>query len=126
MLRNPEPAGPGAPHRTARVPAGGEATCDLLIVGAGPAGLAAAVYGASEGLTTIVLDEIATGGQAAASPLIENYLGFPAGIPGGRTGRPGDTPGREVRRPTPVPGSCHGARARRRPPCRWDWTTARP
>ena len=55
---------------------------DLLIVGAGPAGLAAAVYGASEGLTTIVLDGIATGGQAGLSTRIENYLGFPAGLSG--------------------------------------------
>lgn len=81
VLRNPDPSGLA---RLVGLPASGdgEVTCDLLIVGAGPAGLAAAVYGASEGLTTIVLDEIATGGQAAASPLIENYLGFPAGIPG--------------------------------------------
>ena len=56
--------------------------CDLLVVGAGPAGLAAAVYGASEGLSTVVLDALATGGQAATSPQIENYLGFPAGISG--------------------------------------------
>ncbi|MCU1464737.1 MAG: cyclic nucleotide-binding protein [Actinomycetia bacterium] len=55
---------------------------DLVIVGAGPAGLAAAVYGASEGLTTAVFDAVATGGQAATSPRIENYLGFPAGISG--------------------------------------------
>jgi thioredoxin reductase (NADPH) len=55
---------------------------DLVIVGAGPAGLAAAVYGASEGLSTIVLDASATGGQAATTSRIENYLGFPAGISG--------------------------------------------
>jgi thioredoxin reductase (NADPH) len=55
---------------------------DLLVVGAGPAGLAAAVYGASEGLTTVVIDSVATGGQAATSSQIENYLGFPAGISG--------------------------------------------
>ena len=81
VLRNP---GPSDLARLIGLPApgAGEVTCDLLIVGAGPAGLAAAVYGASEGLTTIVLDEIASGGQAAASPLIENYLGFPAGISG--------------------------------------------
>jgi thioredoxin reductase (NADPH) len=57
--------------------------CDLVVVGAGPAGLAAGVYGASEGLTTVVLDGVATGGQAATSSRIENYLGFPAGISGG-------------------------------------------
>lgn len=55
---------------------------DLAIVGGGPAGLAAAVYGASEGLQTIVLEEIATGGQAGTSSRIENYLGFPTGLSG--------------------------------------------
>ncbi|UVO50203.1 FAD-dependent oxidoreductase [Sphingomonas sp. SUN019] len=55
---------------------------DVAIVGAGPAGLAAAVYAASEGLSTIVLDERAMGGQAGASARIENYLGFPTGISG--------------------------------------------
>ena len=55
---------------------------DLAVVGAGPAGMAAAVYGASEGLTTIVLDSVNVGGQAAASSRIENYLGFPSGISG--------------------------------------------
>jgi thioredoxin reductase (NADPH) len=56
---------------------------DLTIVGAGPAGLAAAVYGASEGLETVLLDAVATGGQAATSSRIENYLGFPFGLSGG-------------------------------------------
>jgi thioredoxin reductase (NADPH) len=56
---------------------------DLAIVGAGPAGLAAAVYGASEGLRTIVIESIAIGGQAGTSSLIRNYLGFPRGISGG-------------------------------------------
>ncbi|HTP28976.1 MAG TPA: FAD-dependent oxidoreductase [Anaeromyxobacteraceae bacterium] len=55
---------------------------DVAIVGAGPAGLAAAVYGASEGLSVIVLDSRAFGGQAGASARIENYLGFPTGITG--------------------------------------------
>jgi thioredoxin reductase (NADPH) len=55
---------------------------DLVIVGAGPAGLAAAVYGASEGLRTLVLDRHAPGGQAGTSSRIENYLGFPAGVSG--------------------------------------------
>jgi thioredoxin reductase (NADPH) len=55
---------------------------DLLVVGAGPAGLGAAVYGASEGLDTLVLDSKALGGQAGQSRRIENYLGFPAGISG--------------------------------------------
>ncbi|HEY2155807.1 MAG TPA: FAD-dependent oxidoreductase, partial [Isosphaeraceae bacterium] len=56
---------------------------DLAVVGAGPAGLAAAVYGASEGLDTVVLESTAPGGQAGRSMRIENYLGFPTGITGG-------------------------------------------
>jgi thioredoxin reductase (NADPH) len=56
---------------------------DLVVVGSGPAGLAAAVYGASEGLDTVSLDAIGTGGQAGASSRIENYAGFPNGISGG-------------------------------------------
>ena len=55
---------------------------DAVIVGAGPAGLAAAVYGASEGLRTIVIEQEAPGGQAGSSSRIENYLGFPAGVSG--------------------------------------------
>ena len=57
---------------------------DLVIVGAGPSGLAAAVYGASEGLTTLAVDREAPGGQAGTSSRIENYLGFPAGLSGGQ------------------------------------------
>ena len=57
---------------------------DLAIVGAGPAGLAAAVYAASEGLTTVVLEAEAIGGQAGTSSMIRNYLGFPRGISGMR------------------------------------------
>jgi thioredoxin reductase (NADPH) len=58
------------------------AMCDLVIVGGGPAGLAAAVYGASEGLDTQAIDSVAFGGQASTSARIENYLGFPTGISG--------------------------------------------
>jgi len=61
---------------------GREQTCDLAIVGAGPAGLAAAVYAASEGLRTVVIEREVIGGQAGASSLIRNYLGFPRGITG--------------------------------------------
>ncbi len=60
-----------------------EIFCDLVIVGAGPAGLAAAVCAASEGLKTVVLESYAPGGQAASSSLIENFFGFPTGISGG-------------------------------------------
>jgi thioredoxin reductase (NADPH) len=60
-----------------------EITCDLAIIGAGPAGLAAAVYAASEGLRTVVLEGYAPGGQAGSSSLIENFFGFPTGISGG-------------------------------------------
>jgi thioredoxin reductase (NADPH) len=56
--------------------------CDLVVVGTGPAGLAAAVYGASEGLDTISLDAVAIGGQAGSSSRIENYVGFPNGVSG--------------------------------------------
>ncbi len=55
---------------------------DLIIIGAGPAGLGAAVYGASEGLKTLMIDKEATGGQAGTSSRIENYLGFPKGLSG--------------------------------------------
>ncbi len=59
-----------------------ERTYDLVVVGAGPAGLGASVYGASEGLSTLALDSTALGGQAGTSSRIENYLGFPAGLSG--------------------------------------------
>ena len=55
---------------------------DVVVIGAGPAGLAAAVYGASEGLDVLVLESTAPGGQAGSSSKIENYLGFPTGISG--------------------------------------------
>jgi thioredoxin reductase (NADPH) len=60
----------------------GREEADLVVVGAGPAGLGAAVYGASEGLDTLVVESTALGGQAGSSRRIENYLGFPAGISG--------------------------------------------
>ena len=60
---------------------------DLVVVGGGPAGLAASVYGASEGLRTLVVEEQAPGGQAGMSSRIENYLGFPSGISGGELAR---------------------------------------
>ena len=62
------------------------ATYDVAIVGAGPAGLAAAVYGASEGLRTVLVEREAPGGQAGTSSRIENYLGFPTGVSGDELG----------------------------------------
>lgn len=64
-----------------------EILCDLVIVGAGPAGLSAALNGASEGLKTVVLEGYAPGGQAGSSSLIENFFGFPTGISGGELTR---------------------------------------
>jgi thioredoxin reductase (NADPH) len=61
-----------------------ESDFDVVIVGSGPAGLSAAVYGASEGFSTLVVDEGGIGGQATSSSLIRNYLGFPRGVSGGR------------------------------------------
>ena len=79
---------------------------DLAIVGSGPAGLAAAVYGASEGLRTIVLEHTAPGGQAGSSMRIENYLGFPTGITGselaGRAVLQADKFGAQISIPTPA------------------------
>lgn len=63
-------------------PTASESLYDLAIIGAGPAGLAAAVYGGSEGLKTILIDKRAPGGQAGTSSRIENYLGFPTGLSG--------------------------------------------
>jgi thioredoxin reductase (NADPH) len=60
---------------------------DMVVVGAGPAGLAGAVYGASEGLRTLVIEPEAPGGQAGSSSRIENYLGFPSGLTGAELGR---------------------------------------
>jgi thioredoxin reductase (NADPH) len=64
---------------------------DLVIIGAGPAGLAAAVYGGSEGLSTVMVEEQAPGGQAGTSSRIENYLGFPSGLSGADLARRGVT-----------------------------------
>src|SRR5204863_9608667 len=63
------------------------AAYDVVIVGAGPAGLAAAVYGASEGLDTVVVERQAPGGQAGTSARIDNYLGFPSGVSGDELAR---------------------------------------
>jgi thioredoxin reductase (NADPH) len=81
VLRNPS-AAELARALGLRAPRVADTAWDLVVVGAGPAGLAAAVYGASEGLATVVTDAVATGGQAGTSPRIENYLGFPFGVSG--------------------------------------------
>ena len=87
---------------------------DVAVVGAGPAGLATAVYGASEGLSVLVLDSRAFGGQAGASARIENYLGFPTGISGLALGGTGLQPGPEVRRRDRHSARSGEARMRRR------------
>ena len=79
-LRNPEPR--QVAERLGRSLSAALDLYDLVIVGAGPSGLGAAVYGASEGLKTLLLDRHAPGGQAGSSARIENYLGFPAGVSG--------------------------------------------
>jgi thioredoxin reductase (NADPH) len=79
-LRNPEPR--QVAERLGRSLSASLNLYDLVIAGAGPSGLAAAVYGASEGLRTLLLDRHAPGGQAGTSSRIENYLGFPAGVSG--------------------------------------------
>jgi NADPH-dependent 2,4-dienoyl-CoA reductase/sulfur reductase-like enzyme len=86
-------------------------TCDVAVLGAGPAGLAAAVYAASEGLETLVLEPEIPGGQAGTSSLIRNYLGFQLGQRGGPR-RAGCRAGPAVRhRFRAQPGRGRGARA---------------
>ncbi|TMD74165.1 MAG: cyclic nucleotide-binding domain-containing protein [Chloroflexi bacterium] len=82
VLRRPTPGGL-AEYLGLTITSLPERCFDLVVVGAGPAGLAAAVYGASEGLQTLVVEMAAVGGQAGTSSRIENYLGFPTGISGG-------------------------------------------
>ena len=107
VLRNPSNAelaralGMRAPERS-------EMTADLVVVGAGPAGLAAALYGASEGLRTIVLESMATGGQASMSPRIENYLGFPAGLSGGELAERATIQARKFGARITIPGEAAG------------------
>ena len=79
-LRNPEPR--QVAERLGRALSASLELYDLVIAGAGPSGLGAAVYGASEGLKTLLLDRHSPGGQAGSSSRIENYLGFPAGVSG--------------------------------------------
>jgi thioredoxin reductase (NADPH) len=103
LLRNPSNVelarALGLRHATAP-----EVTCDLVVVGAGPAGLASAVYGASEGMSTMVVEALATGGQAGTSSKIENYLGFPAGIAGGELAERATIQARKFGAELTVPG----------------------
>ncbi len=89
---------------------------DLLVVGGGPAGLGAAVYGASEGLDTLVIESTVLGGQAGTSRRIENYLGFPAGITGSELTSRAVTQARKFGARTATPYRAASARARRRAP----------
>ncbi|MGD8319608.1 MAG: FAD-dependent oxidoreductase [Gemmatimonadota bacterium] len=82
--------GPGLTELAERIGQQTRATLpfyDLIIVGGGPAGLAASVYGASEGLRTVLIEDDVPGGQAGTSSMIENYLGFPSGVAGGDLAR---------------------------------------
>jgi thioredoxin reductase (NADPH) len=109
VLRNPSNAelaeATGVSRRTAE-----RGLFDLIVVGAGPSGLAAAVYGASEGLATLVLDRVATGGQAATSARIENYLGFPAGISGAELADRATIQAEKFGAQITVPGEAHALR----------------
>jgi thioredoxin reductase (NADPH) len=91
-----------------RVPDRPQMAADLVVVGAGPAGLAAALYGASEGLRTTVLESVATGGQASMSPRIENYLGFPAGLSGGELAERATIQARKFGACITIPGEAVG------------------
>ena len=88
---------------------------DLVIVGGGPAGLAAAVYGASEGLRTVLVEREAPGGQAGQSSRIENYLGFPAGLTGADLARRATDQARRLGAELLTVQDAVGARASRAP-----------
>jgi thioredoxin reductase (NADPH) len=108
VLRDPEPR--KVAERLGRPMSASYDLYDLVIVGAGPAGLAAAVYGASEGLRTLLLEQHAPGGQAGTSSRIENYLGFPTGVSGSELTRRALTQaqrlGAEFLSPLAVTGGC--------------------
>jgi len=94
VLRNPEVR--EVAEKLGRPLSVTESLYDLVIVGAGPAGLAAAVYGSSEGLKTLLFDRLGPGGQAGTSSRIENYLGFPAGVSGSELTRRAVTQARRL------------------------------
>ena len=86
-----------------------EQTFEVVIVGSGPAGLSAAVYGASEGLRVLVVDAGGIGGQARSSPLIRNYLGFGKGVSGSRLAAEAHEQAAIARSELPVHASSNGA-----------------
>ena len=118
VLRNPEQRRAGPAHRPAPRRRPREAVCDLVVVGAGPAGLAAAVYGASEGLGTVVLDAVATGGQAGTPRASRTTSASPRHLRR-RAGRAGGDPGaRSSARAISVPAEAVAPGAARRAPRR--------
>lgn len=107
---------PGIPEVATRIglnPVASSKLYDVVIIGAGPAGLAAAVYGASEGLKTLLVEKRAPGGQAGSSSRIENYLGFPKGLSGSELARRAVTQatrfGTELLSPQEVTGITHNS-----------------
>lgn len=114
LLRNPSPADLATRFGLRDDDVAGK-VYDLVVVGAGPAGLGAAVCGASEGLETVLLDALAAGGQAGRTSSIENYLGFPAGISGGELADRALLQVGEVRCPAQCAGQGvgHGVQRRR-------------
>lgn len=125
VLRNPDDGQlgrvVGCPRVLGSGPVNGTTPHDLVVVGAGPGGLAASVYGASEGLGTVLLETVARGGQAATTARIDDYLGFPSGISGvdlaERAGRQAERCGARVSLPTEATGledcdGCHVLRLR--------------
>jgi len=93
-VRLPDPSQADVANRVGLQTRAGSGSYDLIIIGGGPAGLAAAVYGASEGLRTVLIEKEATGGQAGLSARIENYLGFPSGLSGAELARRATTQAR--------------------------------
>ena len=112
--RRRRPGVAARPSRSSPRPGGtpmpaGPAHYDLAIVGAGPAGLGAAVYAASDGLSTVVLERDVPGGQASYTSLIENFFGFPEGIGGAELARLAGRQAEQLRRRVDVPERCGGS-----------------
>ena len=114
VLENPTPASLAA-RLGMGFEAGAARTYDVVIVGGGPAGIAAAVYAGAEGLCALVVEDLAIGGQAGTSSRIENYMGFPDRHFGGRPVLARRDPGDEIRHTLchAAPGDGHRAGERR-------------